>query len=203
MVFIFLAITIYLGIYAFSNPDSKSCWVVHDLESPMPTKEGAKMKADAMGIDVSEGYPVEMNKLFRTWFTWGFWSKIYLMVTSILFGSLGKYCVNASDFLGKISCGLYMLNGFVWIVFGAIWRYSDAGSIASGDKLERPEDATDEEWNNGLEAARKTNGYQFSSGTFMHLYVVCVFGGLFLLCAAGTFVTISTTCCCFDANAEK
>jgi len=33
----FLLITTYLGIYAFANPDSTACWVVKDLDAPMPS----------------------------------------------------------------------------------------------------------------------------------------------------------------------
>lgn len=27
-------ITVYLGIYAYNNPDSSSCWVVKGLDAP-------------------------------------------------------------------------------------------------------------------------------------------------------------------------
>jgi len=104
------------------------------------------MKAAAMGIDVSDGYPVEMHKVFRFWFTWGFWAKIYLIVIAIVFGNFSKYLGSAGDILGTISCGLYCVNGLIWMCVGAFWRYSNAGSVASGDTLERPENTSDEDW---------------------------------------------------------
>ena len=80
-----------------------------------------------MGIKVDEGYPVEIHKLFRVWFIWGFWSQVYLVVSAIIFSSLSKYCGGFGEILGKISCCLYLINCLVWIVVGAIFRYSNAG----------------------------------------------------------------------------
>jgi len=32
--------------------------------------------ANDLKIEIKEGYPVDMAKLFRTWFMWGFWGSI-------------------------------------------------------------------------------------------------------------------------------
>mmetsp|Transcript_45828 Transcript_45828/g.60715 ORF Transcript_45828/g.60715 Transcript_45828/m.60715 type:complete len:165 (-) Transcript_45828:316-810(-) len=148
-----------------------------------------------MGIDVPEGYPVEMHKIFRAWFIWGFWSKVYLIVTTILFTSLNKWIGSVSSVLGGISCGLYMTNGLVWLIFGAIWRYSVAGKTAAGDFLERPESMSAEDWESSLDGARKSAGYQFSSGSFIHLYLV-LFASfiliIFMIAAVVGFATCAT-----------
>ena len=36
---IFTTIVVYLGIYAFKNPDPGACWVVRDLDSAAKTKQ--------------------------------------------------------------------------------------------------------------------------------------------------------------------
>ena len=48
--------------------------------------------------------------------------------------------------LGFVNMGLFCSNSLVWLAFGAIWRFSKAGSVASGDKLERLYGTSDEVW---------------------------------------------------------
>ena len=48
---------VYLGIYAYKNPDPKACWVVRDLHTTATTKQEVIARANAMGIVVTEGYP--------------------------------------------------------------------------------------------------------------------------------------------------
>jgi hypothetical protein len=190
---VFVTITVYLGIYAYNNPDTGSCWVVKGLDAPQLTKDGAIAKSAQLGVSITEGYPVEMHHLFRAWFTWGFWSKIYLVVTSILFQSMNKCIGKTSSVLGAISCGLYLTNGLIWLIFGAIWRYSAAGKTAAGDNLERPDGLTDEVWENSMEKSRRDNGYQFASGTFMHIYVIAIASAV-MICGAMTIVVTSIGC---------
>ena len=75
---VWTAALIYLGIYSYSNPDPSQCWVVRDLHSAWLTKADAIARADAMDIDVTSGFPMEMHAVFNVWFLWGFWSKIAL-----------------------------------------------------------------------------------------------------------------------------
>lgn len=72
--------TVYLGIYGYNNPDPKSCWVVRDLDTGFTTKLEAEGRAKAIEIEVVEGYPMEMHNVYLTWFLWGFWAKIILIV---------------------------------------------------------------------------------------------------------------------------
>ena len=81
---LFVTITIYLGIYAYKNPDPTSCWAVRDMDSTAKTKELAILKAVEMGIDVTEGYPMEMHRVFLAWFIWGFWAKVTLVALGLL-----------------------------------------------------------------------------------------------------------------------
>jgi len=32
-----------------------------------------------MDIDITSGFPMEMHAIFVTWFTWGFYAKIFLL----------------------------------------------------------------------------------------------------------------------------
>ena len=184
---VFVTITVYLGIYGYNNPDPDSCWVVKGLDAPQPTKDGVIAKSAQLGVTIPEGYPVEMHHLFRAWFKWGFWSKIYLVVSGTIFSSMNKCIGKTSSVLGAISCGLYLTNGLIWIVFGAIWRYTGAGKTAAGDNLERPEGLTDEQWSDSMKSAEKDHGYQFSSGMFMHIYVIAIASAL-MICGAGMVV---------------
>ena len=71
-----VTLTVYLGIYAYNNPDPQNCWVVKDLHQCQPSKQLVLAKAKEFAIDVTEGYPLEMHRLFVTWFRWGFWTAI-------------------------------------------------------------------------------------------------------------------------------
>lgn len=80
-----LIITVLLGYYAYKNPDPKSCWVVQDLHASALSKEAIVKKAEDMGIEVTPGFPLEMGKLYRTWFAWGFWANMSITALSAIF----------------------------------------------------------------------------------------------------------------------
>lgn len=201
IVFIFGLITILLAVYGYKNPDSEECWVVLGLDAPAPSKTAIEIKAATMGVPITEGYPVNMAKVYRTWFIWGFWSKIYLVVMALFFGGLSNFLGKFGQIVGNIACGLYAVHGLVWIVVGAVWRYSNDGSVAAGDFLERQDAVSDESWAAGIEASRKTNGFQYSSGTFIHLYVVGVCGMITLSIVVS--IILSTATCMLDPSDEK
>ena len=89
---IFITATVYLGIYSYNNPDGEKCWVIKGLEQSTTTRNEAIATANALGLDVPSGYPVEMHKLFLAWFMWGFWSHTGLVVI-IALGALINYMV--------------------------------------------------------------------------------------------------------------
>ena len=82
--------TVYLGIFSYKNPDPLSCWVVHDLHSAWKSKSDAIARADAMDVDVTSGFPMEMHAVFLVWFLWGFWAKVSLLI-SIVTGFVARY----------------------------------------------------------------------------------------------------------------
>ena len=134
---IYTTVTVYLGIFGYNNPDPGSCWVVRDLDSAGKTRAAVLQKATAMAVDVTDGYPIDMHKVFRAWFRWGFWSQLALVFGLILSGLIANCYKLMAGVLSSLTCGVYIVNGLMWVVFGTIWRFSTAGKIAAGDKLER------------------------------------------------------------------
>lgn len=143
---IFITITVYLGIFAYNNPDPAKCWVVKDLHQCQPTKELIINKAKEFQIDITDGYPMEMHKVVVAWFVWGFFAKVAFIALIVLSGIAAFMGSKVGSFCGACTTGLYIANGVVWLCFGAIWRFSSAGQIMAGDKLERVANISDEEW---------------------------------------------------------
>ena len=156
----FLTVLVFLGIYSYGNPDPNSCWVIKDMENTERTREAVIASATALGVEISEGYPMEIHRVFKTWFRWGFWaSLVFLMLCCIIGPITAKTGSKVGMMLGWVNMGLFTSNSLVWIAFGAIWRFSKPGSVASGDKLERLYGTSDADWNQQMTAASEANGY--------------------------------------------
>jgi len=89
--FFYFLFVVFLAVYTFGNPDPDGCWVVRDLQSASLTKEGIIAKANAMGIDVVEGYPINMQKVYHAWFAWGFWANFLFSSAHTTLWALDKY----------------------------------------------------------------------------------------------------------------
>ena len=96
-----------------------------------------------MGIDITEGYPQEMHRIYVAWFAWGFWSHLIYFVTSLVVMVIWNVKMNIAKMIGGLNCCIFTTNSLIWLAFGAIWRFSKAGIVASGDKLERLYGTTD------------------------------------------------------------
>mmetsp|Transcript_29768 Transcript_29768/g.36945 ORF Transcript_29768/g.36945 Transcript_29768/m.36945 type:complete len:280 (-) Transcript_29768:423-1262(-) len=189
-------IQIILGYYTFANPDPNSCWVVRDLASASLSKEGIIKKANDMGIDVVEGYPVNMHKFFHAWFAWGFWGNLLVTLVSIGFIVAQRYQYDKLAIVGHgINGGLYCMSSLIWLMFGAIWRFSKAGTVASGDRLERLNGQTDDQWNKSLKESQKDFGYQVSGGRFMKIFLLIAGWAITLAALMGTIMCIIMMCC--------
>ena len=110
-------------------------------------------RANAMGIDITEGYPLEMHKIYVVWFTWGFIG--HLIFAALFAVTLVAGYVNKSYGWAVGICNLVLsvTNLLVWLSFGAIWRFSKAGVAAAGDKLERLYGTSDEVWTASVASA--------------------------------------------------
>ena len=197
----FITVGVYLGIYGYSNPDPTSCWVIKDLQSAAKTKAGIIAKGAEMGVTPTEGYPIEMHKIYLAWFRWGFWSNVAISAIVLVLAALSMAKKPVAAMIGTISCGIYMTNSVIWLVFGAIWRYSLAGRTASGDHLIREEDISDDMWDKQLDLAAKSSGFQISSGRFLKIYLSIALW-LVLLIVFGMAVSSVVMCCCDPRNAS-
>ena len=54
--------------------------------------------------------------------------------------------------------GVNCCNLIAWFFMGFFWRFSRAGRIAAGEKIERG-DMDDDEWNQTLEDEKQSKGY--------------------------------------------
>lgn len=153
---IFAVATVYLGIYAHNNPDPDNCWVVRDLDLPALSRNEVIDNANGLNIEVTSGYPVNMSKLYSAWFYWGFYTKVALVAAMALAGGVSFYCKTSAKYIVGGATSLYALNAAVWLTTGAIWRFSKAGTVASGENLERPQGISNDDWDASVEAASAT-----------------------------------------------
>lgn len=87
-----------------------------------------------------------MHQIFIAWLLWGLYSKVAVSAL-VIFAALLYLCAEKAGMItGAISCGLYAANAVVWVATGAIWRFSKAGIIASGDTLEKPQGIDEATW---------------------------------------------------------
>jgi len=189
---IFVLLTIFFARYTFKNPDPSSCWVVRDVDSSARTRAGVLKKADDLGIDVTEGYPVDMGRVFGIWFAWGFWSNVVAILGAITTFVLTSKNAYAAKVVQAVTSLGYLVNWFVWLAIGTIWRFSKAGTTASGDKLEREFGVSDDAWETQLDAARSKDGYQVSGGSFMKALIMIsiVFAFVLILGMAITMIVM-------------
>ena len=197
---VFTTATIYMGIYAYKNPDPVNCWVVRDVNQPALSKAAVIDLANKYGIEVTDGYPVELHKVYLAWFLWGFWAKLaFAGLIAVTFGVC--FCsVQGGLILASISVGLYVINAIVWLACGGIWRFSKAGVIAAGDKLERVVGTTDEIWNAQVENAMVSSGYQINGGRFLKIYLMLSAWAIALLVIA--LIVMGIIMCCCAGNKE-
>jgi len=150
---VFTTATVYLGIYAYKNPDPLNCWVNRDVFIPSLTKEEATNVVKGLGVEPIEGYPVEMHKIYLAWFLWGFWAKIAFAALIVATVAVCYKSYSGGLIVASISVGLYAVNSIVWLIVGGIWRFSKGGMTASGDRLIRPEGVSDDAWDKQIATA--------------------------------------------------
>lgn len=77
-----------------------------------------------------------MHSIYITWFLWGFWSKIILITMGLISQLVSYYSSkNVARVISILSLVLYTTNGAIWLAFGSIYRWSQPGQVAAGDKL--------------------------------------------------------------------
>ena len=145
----YLVLMIYLGIYAYGNPDPKTAFYVDGVESVALTKEAITASATKFGVRVRNGYPMDMSVLFRTWFLWGFWGcvvQVSILATAIPLCFVFKSHINVLNLIFLVLEGVSCCSSVIWVILGFFWRFSAAGRVTSGEKLSRADGLTDEQW---------------------------------------------------------
>ena len=96
-----------------------------------------------------------MAHLFRGWFLWGFWTSLYTIAVLGAVIPLHIYMPSKRSLInlvGLILSSISVLNSIIWYLAGLFWRFSRAGSVASGAQLERPAGLDSAAWNAQLRA---------------------------------------------------
>ena len=143
-------VVVLLAILTFNSPDPNTCWVIVGMDKSERTREQAIISATQLGVQVPQGYPVEMHKVFHAWVAWGFYTSVVFMSIFIFAIILMKYKEKAGQVISAVNFGISMTNFVIWVLLGTIWRFSAAGNIAAGGLLEKPVGMTDDVWSQQL-----------------------------------------------------
>ena len=193
----FVVLTIMLATYGFGNPDPNSCWVVKGMDSAATTRTAMEERAETLGKVVPEGYPIEMHSVYVTWALWGFWTNFLfagIFVASMLLMAFNTIPM-AAMFTSTLASLGWIVSTVLWLILGMVWRYSQAGMTAAGDRLEKSSSQTNDEWTKALAAASISGGYQLKTGKFLG-FVASLFGALILISLVFAAVIGFGMCCC-------
>mmetsp|Transcript_23076 Transcript_23076/g.30711 ORF Transcript_23076/g.30711 Transcript_23076/m.30711 type:complete len:127 (-) Transcript_23076:370-750(-) len=119
---VLLTFVIYLGIYAFNNPD-REAWVGLAAETNDRTLFRAHAELDASkAIQV-----VNIHSRFTAWFFWGFinwFAPLFIVTCAVLTCSINQFCglVTISALSLASAC-----SATAWFIVGAIWRFNKDG----------------------------------------------------------------------------
>ena len=131
--------------------------------------------AKTLSVEITEGYPIEMHKIFSVWFIWGFWTSLTYLTIFAIGLLVAKKSVKYGKIIISTISGFFCTNAVIWLVMGMVWRFSKAGSVASGDRLERTYGTSDKVWAQQMQASADANGYQLKGGMFMKIYLLAMF----------------------------
>jgi len=136
---LFLVLVIYLYSYGYNNPDPATCWVVKGVDSTALTRDEITAKAASLGVEIPDGYPVEMHKVYVAWAQWGFWTQFILIIVTIASLVVANFAPVIFAYMSSITGLVWFISTVLWIVFGGITRYTFGGIVAAGDKLVKEE----------------------------------------------------------------
>ena len=88
---------------------------------------------------------MDMKKVFLLWFKWGFYANAALFATmsaTVAFIA----CKIKTQFFFVVTIGVYLTQLVIWLVMGAIWRFSELGMVAAGDTLTQEEGISNKVW---------------------------------------------------------
>merc|ERR1712060_677240 len=202
---LYLVWFIYLGVYAYANPDKKAAFYIDGLDEVALTRDAILTKAGEADpeIPVRAGYPVNMGHLFNTWFMWGFWGTCFQVCMIIVYlpivFTMPKH-VPLLNLISGVLGGLNCCSNVAWFILGFFWRFSRAGRVASGEKLEREAGLTDAEWEANLDDTARSDGYQLKGGHFMAVYLWIILVLIMLSILSASVISIMN---CVNKNDEE
>lgn len=164
------------------------------------TKESIVAKAKAANVDMPEGYPIDMHKIYVTWALWGFWTNAIMITTFFVAAIMVCIKPKLAAIMGVVNGLGWIISTCLWLTFGAIWRYSYGGSVAAGDKLVRDDNVSDDDWKTTIDAAAVASGYQIKSGKFLAVVFGIVTGILMLMLIAFAVAGCLMCVCGMDAD---
>ena len=126
-----------VSYFAFHDPDPSQCFYMPGLDVPATREDDLISIAASMHIEVKPEYPVDFARIFRLWFTWGFYATLIPVLCVCVFGIFSRIDAleGAMNCLGMCVCCLTPLSIIGWIVVGGLWRFSRPGQIVSGDLI--------------------------------------------------------------------
>ena len=193
----FVIVLIFLGVYSYGNPDTPNAFYIDGLDEVALTEKYILTTAEEQSVTVRPGYPVNMAKLFRTWFMWGFWGcilQLILLTVVVPLYFLCKTNLGVIEVVYGVAQALLCCSNVAWYILGFFWRFSRAGRVAAGEKMVRLASLTDEQWSLQRDSAAEVDGYQLRGGAFMATYLWIVLIVFLLAIVAGSVISI--ICCC-------
>ena len=182
-----LTLSVYLGVYAFANPDA-AAWYGETL-----SVYGVVTPTLFADPTITTVPLVDIHGQFVIWFLWGFIQAMVTITTVILGVTCLTICRSIDNAVLVHSLGGCIIGcgGLAWWITGMVWRFSSAGKYASGDIVPAGMDAEKTAaWEAGLTADGSL--FQYSSGNFMYIYymitwitlgVICIFPFLAAFCS--------------------
>ena len=126
----YVTLLVFVGIYAYKNPDPTDCWYLAGMQVGMASEEAAL--AD-MPQDLGE--PVNVHAVYTGWFTWLFWTlmvPVFGLATMITMTGI-EVDARKIDCVGLIYACATCLSFIAVFVVGSIWRFSGMSKACTRD----------------------------------------------------------------------
>mmetsp|Transcript_19451 Transcript_19451/g.26311 ORF Transcript_19451/g.26311 Transcript_19451/m.26311 type:complete len:163 (+) Transcript_19451:18-506(+) len=119
-------LALIFAVYGFVSPDPRDCFAFPGVNEPSRDVFALKKLAYDAGLKDQKGYPLNMGRVFRIWFQWGFFTVLVTLWLSILlfYPAFRKAMGVAADAILVLLGAVSSLNGFFWLILGAVWRFS-------------------------------------------------------------------------------
>ena len=167
---------VYLGIYAFNNPEAQTYYIAGSDTTQ------AELVPIVPNVDAEGVTPI--HDQFITWFKWMFANSLvptsFACIGPLLMCLMAKSPCLGNTCSGAVFCS-WVCSGLAVYILGLVWRYGEAGKFASGDDLD--------------ENVVAGPLMQISNGKFMSIYYLITWIALGVSCFCTCLGGIITMCC--------